>query len=173
MARERHARIVDLIRYLKDIDDHEERPIVIPIEGITTAVPAAPAAITIPVPEDRHLYIHRVTGFVDCQADELIAAPATPFANIASLVTVQVMIDELPLFWTGALGVTTINMAQICGTGLNPNNNGMEMKPVMYHVRPKVSIVTTFGLLAGFPAAIRRMGIALHVLVLKNPGSGM
>jgi len=171
--RPQHARIVDFVNYLKDINDNEVRPIVIPVEGITTAVPAAPAAIRIQVPEDRHIYLHKITGFIDCQADELIDAPATPFANIASLVTVQIMIDELPLFWTGALGVTTMNLAQIVGTGLNPGREGFELKPIMYHCRPKVDVVTTFGLLAGFPAAIRRMGIALHALVVKNPTSGM
>jgi len=163
----RNQRLMEHIDFVKSINDRETRPIVIPFEGVTTVAPAAPAQMLWTVPEDRHVFIYSISGFIQEAVNGSLAANQ---ADLLTQTEVQVQIDhELNLFGFGT-STGRINMSQIMGTMAHPRD-GFDLK-FPFHVRPGCDIVVDFFLLV-FPAAVRRMGIALNCEIVKKLGSGI
>jgi len=168
MAEERHPRIKDFVSYLKDINDDTEHPVIVAFEGLTVIGGGAQSLVDIPftVPEDRHYYIYEVFGYVQPDASD----PMSDEAGLTNLAEVKIMVDNNPYTIRATDSSNRINLAHLIGTTLNTKDG--YRPPFPYHLRPKVTITVSLFTLAGFPAAQRRIGIALSCMMIKRPSGG-
>lgn len=161
-----HEGLDDHIKFLTSINDDHIRPCIVPFEGPTTVAPAPPTGLTYSVPEDRHLFLYGIRGFIEPDNSGVIAATE---ANLPNLVTLSVVVNNDQNLIIGPQA--TLNMAQILGEPYSPLA-GEDFK-FPYHIRPKVTMEVVFALAAAFPAAVRRLGVHFLAVLVKVPGSGM
>lgn len=160
-----HPKVTDYLEYLESINTDRIRPTVLRFEGITDAAGAPPRTLSYSIPDDRHLFLFKIGGFIEPDVTGVIAAAE---ANLSERVTVDVTINENEKLFVGP--ASTINMAQLIGDS-QYTRDGIEF-PFPYHIIPKSTIKVDFATF-GFPAAQRRLGIFFKAVLTKVAGSGM